>query len=92
MNPRLKNGFGMVSNAVIRDPTITLREKSIYSYLCTYADIKTNELYVGIDRISAECGVNHSTIKRILKSLKEKGIISRKARGNFNSSVTIILK
>lgn len=85
-------GFGMVSNTVIRDPNISLREKSIYSYLCTYADHKTNELYVGIDRIAAECGVDHSTIKRILKSLKDKGIISRKQRGNFNSSVTKILK
>lgn len=82
----------MVTYDVMRDPEISLREKAIYSYLCTYANSKTNELYVGINRIAAECGVDHSTIKRIIKSLKDKGIISRTLRGNLNSSITVILK
>jgi DNA-binding MarR family transcriptional regulator len=42
--------------------------------------------------MAAECGVDHSTIKRILKSLVKKGVIKRMARGNLNSSVTTILK
>jgi DNA-binding MarR family transcriptional regulator len=92
MNIRTKGGFGMISNNVMRDPDITLREKAIYSYLCTYANSKTNELYVGVDKMAAECGVDHSTIKRILKSLVKKGVIKRMARGNLNSSVTTILK
>ena len=49
-------------------------------------------MYVGIDKMAAECGVDHSTIKRILKSLVKKGVIKRMARGNLNSSVTTILK
>lgn len=91
-NLRFKEGFGMVSNLVIRDPEISLKEKAIYSYLCTYANSKTNECTVGIDRIAAECGVDHSTIKRSLKKLKDKGVILRISRGINNTSITILIK
>jgi predicted transcriptional regulator len=92
MSIRTKGGFGMISNNVMRDPDITLREKAIYSYLCTYANNKTDELYVGVDKMAAECGVDHSTIKRILKSLVNKGVISRISRGGYSSHITVILK
>ena len=91
-NIRIKDGFGMVSNTVIRDPDLSLKEKAIYSYLSTYADGTTNECTVGIDRIAAECGVDHSTIKRSLKKLKEKGIIIRISRGMNNTAITILIK
>jgi DNA-binding MarR family transcriptional regulator len=81
-------GFGMVSNEVLRDADISLREKAVYSYLSTYAD-KYGVCTVGIDRITSECGVDHSTIKRILKSLKEKNVIDRIPRG-LTSSITIL--
>jgi hypothetical protein len=90
-NARIKKGFGMVSNTVIRDPEISLKDKAVYSYLSTYAN-KDNELTVGIDRIASECGVDHSTIKRSLRSLREKGIISRISRGINNTSITILIK
>jgi len=91
-NTRIKDGFGMVSNTVIRDPSISLRDKAIYAHLASYADNKTNELTIGIDRIAAECGIDHSTIKRSIKVLKEKGIIARVARGMNTTSITILLK
>jgi len=90
-NARIKNGFGMVSNTVIRDPDISLKEKAVYAYLSTYANID-NELTVGMDRMAAECGVDQSTIGRAIKSLKEKGIIERISRGMTNTSITILLK
>lgn len=90
-NARIKNGFGMVSNTVIRDPDISLKEKAVYAYLATYANVH-NELTVGMDRMAAECGVDQSTIGRAIKSLKDKGIISRISRGLSNTSVTILLK
>ena len=91
-NARVKNGFGMVSNTVIRDPEISLKEKAVYSFLCTYVDNKTNQCTVGIDRMAAECGVDQSTIKRALKILKDKGVIQRLSRGINNTSITILLK
>jgi predicted transcriptional regulator len=91
-NARVKDGFGMVSNTVIRDPEISLKDKAIYSYLATYANSKTNECTVGIDKIASECGVDHSTIKRSLKNLIEKGVILRVARSRPNTTITILLK
>jgi len=91
-NARIKNGFGMVSNTVIRDPSISLRDKAIYAHLASYADNKTNELTVSIDRIAAECGIDHSTIKRSIKVLKDKGVIARISRGTTITSITILLK
>jgi predicted transcriptional regulator len=82
----------MVSNEVIRDADISLRDKAIYAHLTTYADSKTNEITVGVDRMAAECGVDSSTIKRSLKSLKSKGIITRISRGINTTSLTILLK
>lgn len=91
-NIRIKDGFGMVSNTVIRDPDLSLKEKALYSYLSTYVDNASNQCTVGIDRMAAECGVDHSTIKRTLKTLKTKGIIERISRGINNTSLTILLK
>lgn len=92
INYRLKNGFGQVSNNVMRDPEISLQEKAVYSYLCTYSDAITNQTYVGIAKMANECGVSQSTIKRILNSLESKRIIIRVTRGSGLTSFTNILK
>lgn len=91
MNQRTKCGFGLVSNAVLRDPELSLGEKALYSYLCTYADIE-NELFVSINRIAAELGIGVSTVKRHLHTLENKSIIKRVSRGQMNSKLTILLK
>lgn len=90
MPRNLTAGFGMVSNTVMRDPEFSLRDKAVYAVLSTYAD-NTGVCYVGLNRLSSECGVDHSTLKRILKILKEKGAIERISRG-LNSSITILKK
>lgn len=91
MNPRLKKGFGQVSNVVIRDPELSLPEKALYSHLCTYAG-PDNTLYVGVDRMANECGNTQSTIIRILGKLEQKGIIRRESRGSGQTKLTTILK
>jgi predicted transcriptional regulator len=91
-NPRLKDGFGMVSNTVIRDPELSLRDKAIYAYLSTYANSETNSLTVGINRIAADCDIGHSTVKRALENLEKAGVIRRTHRGQGNTKLTILLK
>jgi len=91
-NARIKDGFGMVSNTVIRDADLSLKEKGLYAYLATYANSKTNECTVGIDKMASECGIDQSTIKRILKTLKEKRVILRVQRGINTTAITILLK
>lgn len=90
-NYRIEKGFGMVSNTVIRDPEISLREKAVYAYLCSYAN-KDNELTVSVNRISSECGITQSTVKRILEKLRLNGIIKRIPRQSKQSYITILLK
>jgi DNA-binding MarR family transcriptional regulator len=91
MNPRLKEGFGQVSKTVIQDPNISLPEKALYSYLCTYAG-PDNTLFVGVDRMAEDCGNTQSTIIRILGKLEKKGIIRREVRGSGITKLTTILK
>lgn len=91
-NPRLTNGYGIVSNTVIRDPDLSLRDKTIYAHLCTYANSQTNELTVGVSKIAQECGIDESTVKRALEQLEKKGIISRINRGQQKTRLTILLK
>jgi len=92
MNQRIKHGFGIVSNTVLRDPEVSLGEKALYSYLCTYADGATNELYVSVNKIAAECNIGASTVKRHMHTLEQKGILIRVSRGYGISRITRLLK
>jgi DNA-binding MarR family transcriptional regulator len=90
-NSRIKQSYGIVNKDVITDPSLNLQQKAMYAYLCTYADVN-NQLHVSVNRMSSECDVGHSTIKRILDQLLKKGIISRERRGAGQSFKTILLK
>ena len=91
-NSRIKNGFGLVSNTVLRDPELSIREKGVYSYLATYADSHDNSLTVSVNRIASECGITQSTVKRILESLVNKKVITREKRMSMQSYKTVLLK
>jgi DNA-binding MarR family transcriptional regulator len=91
-NVRLKGGFGQVSCVVTRDPELNLRDKGFYSYLASYADSQTNELFVGTNKMANECGITVSTVKRCLDKLKRKGIIDRRSNGKNKTMTTVILK
>jgi len=81
----------MVTSNVLRNPDISLRDKGLYSYLATYAN-SDNILTVSINRAANECGVDESTIKRILDSLKKQGIIIREQREQGKSYKTTLVK
>jgi DNA-binding MarR family transcriptional regulator len=89
---RLLKGYGMVSSTVVRDPAISLRDKGLYAYLCSYADPVDSSLTVSVNRAAAECDVDPSTIRRILDQLKKEGVIIREPRSSGESFKTIIKK
>ena len=91
-NLRLKNGYGMVSSSVVRDPAISLRDKGLYAYLCSYASSTDDGLTVSVNRAAAECNVDPSTIRRILDQLKKDGVIIREPRNAGESYLTTIKK
>lgn len=92
INPRLIKGFGQVSIDVMRDPELSLKDKGLYAYLCTFAGSQTNELIVSVYRMADECGTSPSSIKRSIEILQSKGIIDRVYMGKGKTRKTIILK
>lgn len=91
-NSRLSAGFGQCSNQVLRNPDLSLIDKGLYSYLCSYANSRTNELCVPVEKMAAENNVTASTIKRSLRRLENQGVIRRKSQGAGLSWITEIIK
>lgn len=89
---RLRNGYGRVSSDVVRNPNISLRDKGLYAYLCSYASSIDDGLTVGVNKAAAECNVDPSTIRRILDQLKKDGVIIREKRNLGQSYLTTIKK
>ena len=89
---RLKNGFGMVSNDVMRDPNISLKLKGLYGVLATYADKINNQTFISVNRMALETNINESSVRRYLVEMIELKIISRTRRGKNESWVTTLLK
>lgn len=84
--------FGRVSNNVVQDPTISLKDKGLYAYLCTKADNDTGETHVSVYKMASECGATPATIKRSLSNLQKLGVIQR-VPGNVGSNTkTIIIR
>jgi predicted transcriptional regulator len=91
-NSRLKGGFGQCTSTVMRDPNLKIRDKAVYAYLCTFADSINNQLTVSVLKMASELNITPITVKRSLKELETKQIISRINRGRGLSKVTVVLK
>jgi predicted transcriptional regulator len=85
----IKN-FGKVSNAVVQNPDISLKDKGLYAYLCTKVDNDTGETHVSIYKMASECGSTPATIKRSLRNLQKLGVITR-VQGNVGSNTKTII-
>lgn len=89
MRNRLKARYGMVSSTVVCDPGITLGQKGLYSYLCSYAD-QNDELFVGINKIANENNIGYSTALKYLSLLEKLNLITRRRRAGKSSVITIL--
>mgnify|MGYP006266853265 CR=1 FL=1 len=87
---RSKAGFAIASNTVLRNPEISLGEKALYCYLCSFAD-EDDTTFVSVNRMATENGIGYSTALRYLRQLEDKQIISRRQRAYGRSTVTKIL-
>lgn len=92
MKSLLQNGFTQVSNNVVRNPDIPLREKGLYLLLASYAHNETGETTVSVSKMSDECGLDQSSVRRTLDSLINLGLIKRTRRGKNESWITTLLK
>ena len=89
---RLQNGFGLVSNGVMRDPNIPLKLKGLYGLLASYADADKGETFISVNRMAAETNIDDSSVRRYLTALVKLGVISRIRRGKNESWTTKLLK
>ena len=84
--------YGIVTNDVVRDPNLSLRDKGLYAYLCSYTSIIDDTSTVSVNKAANECGVDPSTIRRIMEKLKKAGVIVRETRAPGQSYKTILNK
>jgi hypothetical protein len=91
-NTRLTGGFGQCTSTVLRDPGISIREKAVYAYLCTFADSQSNQLNISVYRMAAELNISKQTILRSLKQLESLNIITRASSGRGRAKITVLLK
>ena len=91
INPRIVKDYGCATYKVMRDPELTLSEKAMYAYLCTYAKAEDNTTWVSTNRMANECNISQSTVSRLLDKLIKKGIIKRTYRGRGQSLLTTVL-
>lgn len=92
MKALLQNGFTQISNKVVRDPSIPLREKGLYALLASYANNDTGETTVSVSRMADECGLDQSSVRRTLDKLINMGLIKRTRRGKNESWITTLLR
>ena len=86
-------GYGIVMRSVMRSPGVSYCAKSIYAYLCTFAD-PDGICYPSRDLICRELHMCKSTLAAGLKELATNGYIGiekiRKKNGAFLKSVFTI--
>lgn len=92
MKALLQNGFTQISNNVVRDPNIPLKEKGLYVLLASYANNDTGETTISVNRMAAETGLNPSSVRRNLDRLIEMNLIRRIRRGKNESWITKLLR
>lgn len=71
--------FGIVSDEVVKDPSLSLRAKGLYALLASYAD-KNRTCYPKINTLAEYAGVSRRSVERTLNELEEKGYLTREGR------------
>jgi DNA-binding MarR family transcriptional regulator len=68
--------YGIVSRNIILAPEISLQAKALYAALACYAN-KERSCFPSISTLSNDLNVSISTIKRLIRELKNKNLIQR---------------
>ncbi len=63
----------------IKAKGLSTTEKFIFLMICNYTD-ENGECYPSVDRLAEDCVVNERTVRRVIKSLCEKGYIRKTER------------
>lgn len=66
----------MIDNAIIYNSQLSINEKFVYIILCSYKNATTRQCYPSVKRMAALSCCSANTVRKALKGLKEKGLIS----------------
>ena len=72
--------FACTDICVVRDSSLSLTTRGIYSIICSYASITNRSCWPTLETLAKDAGVSKSTVQRALKELSDKGIIVRQDR------------
>lgn len=85
-----ENGYGLIAKKVMKDSSLSLSSKAIYSYLCSYAGNESSA-FPSVKLIKHELGISKDTFYKYIKELINKGYIiitqERGEKGKFSHNV-----
>lgn len=86
--------FVIAYKAVLRLANLSLEAKAVLLILKSYANSDGTHCFPSLDKLAADAGCSHRTIRRYLAELKKRGLIHSEQRqtgkGKF-SSITFLL-
>lgn len=85
IDPVASLGFTQIPNFILRNPTITIGAKTVYSLLLSYA--WHNDLcFPGQDRLAKDMGMGIASVNRFIKELEGCALIeiTRRGQGKTN--------
>lgn len=68
--------FVKMYNRLLRDPSLSVGSKGMLAILKTYANADGSKCYPSVERLAGCAGISISSAKRLLKELKDRGVIS----------------
>ena len=88
-NEALRHGFTQIPNYVLRDGSLSLGARLIYTMLLSYA-WQEKRCFPGQARLAADLGVDERSVRRYLAELRESGYVDWKQRGLGKTNIYYI--
>jgi hypothetical protein len=85
VDPVTLHGFTQIPNFILRDPSVSIGAKTVYSLLLSYA--WHNDLcFPGQDRLAKDVGMGIASVNRFIKELEACSLIeiARRGQGKTN--------
>jgi hypothetical protein len=89
-NEALRHGFTQIPNYVLRDGSLSLGARLIYTMLLSYA-WQEKKCFPGQAKLATDLGVDERSVRRYLAELRESGYVDWKQRGLGKTNVYYIL-
>lgn len=71
-----QKGYAKTDNKIIRDPSLTMESRQLYTILASYCD-KNRECYPSIDQLLRDTGISKDRLYRHMRILEQRGIIEK---------------